>query len=74
MWLLGQISPAPLFTRKEYAGGSPLLTPVKGTPPDARPAGGLGAGSDPSAVKGGTYCDDHRPLPRWFLSECGDAD
>ena len=30
--------------------GTPLLTPVKGTPPDARPSGGLGAGSDPSAV------------------------
>jgi len=30
--------------------GAPLLTPVKGTPPDTRPTGGLGAGSDPSAV------------------------
>src|SRR5450759_2471924 len=26
--------------------GAPLLTPVKGTPPDTRPLGGLGAGSD----------------------------
>ncbi|MEO8342855.1 MAG: hypothetical protein ABI536_03460, partial [Gallionella sp.] len=30
--------------------GTPPLPPVKGTPPDARPAGGLGAGSDPPAV------------------------
>jgi D-alanyl-D-alanine carboxypeptidase/D-alanyl-D-alanine-endopeptidase (penicillin-binding protein 4) len=30
--------------------GTPLLTPVKGTPPDTRPLGGLGAGSDPPAA------------------------
>ena len=30
--------------------GTPQLTPVKGTPPDTRPGGGLGAGRDPSAV------------------------
>jgi PBP4 family serine-type D-alanyl-D-alanine carboxypeptidase len=30
--------------------GAPLLTPVKGTPPDARPSGGLGAGIDPPAA------------------------
>ena len=30
--------------------GTPQLTPVKRTPPDTRPAGGLGAGRDPSAV------------------------
>ena len=30
--------------------GAPPLTPVKGTPPDTRPAGGLGAGADPPAA------------------------
>ena len=39
------------------ARGTPVGTPVKGTPPDARPSGGLGAAplqsSDPSAAKSG---------------------
>jgi PBP4 family serine-type D-alanyl-D-alanine carboxypeptidase len=30
--------------------GISLLTPVKGAPPDTRPAGGLGAGADPPAA------------------------
>jgi serine-type D-Ala-D-Ala carboxypeptidase/endopeptidase (penicillin-binding protein 4) len=30
--------------------GALPLTPVKGTPPDTRPSGGLGAGGDPSAA------------------------
>jgi D-alanyl-D-alanine carboxypeptidase/D-alanyl-D-alanine-endopeptidase (penicillin-binding protein 4) len=34
--------------------GAPLLTPVKGTPPDTHPSGGLGAGIDPPAAPAGS--------------------
>jgi ribonuclease T1 len=45
------------------AGGRPMGSPVRGTPPDTRPPGGLGAApllrSDPFALPECYYTDDH---------------